>query len=223
LNSARRPPNKEVFWKWITWARRELGVRSVPVHLGIEVGDDTLQRGGPDAVILATGADPSVPPVPGIEGPLVHDARDVLEGKAELRGPAVILGAGYVGMETADFLIARGIAPTVLEMAPQPQINLFSAHGYWLTKRFRDGKGTMLTGAKVTAVDNGSVRFVKDGREDSVDGTGMIVTALGAREATGLVPVLEKMKIPFIAAGDVKKPRRLLEAIHEGARAGEEI
>jgi hypothetical protein len=51
----------------------------------------------------------------------------------------------------------------------------------------------------------------------------MIITALGAREETGLVPVLDALKIPYLAAGDVKKPRRLLEAIHEGARAGEEI
>ena len=44
------------------------------------------------------------------------DARDLLVGKVQAAGPAVILGAGYVGMETADFLIAGGIKVTLIEM-----------------------------------------------------------------------------------------------------------
>ena len=147
----------------------------------------------------------------------------MLEGKVEAKSPVVILGAGYVGMETADFLIARGITPTVLEMAPQPQINLFSAHGYWLSKRFRDGRGVLLTGAKVTAIEKDTVIYEKDGKDQKLTGTGMIITALGARENSELAAVLDELKIPYLTAGDVKKPRRLLEAIHEGARAGEEI
>jgi 2,4-dienoyl-CoA reductase-like NADH-dependent reductase (Old Yellow Enzyme family)/thioredoxin reductase len=223
LHSASKPPHKESFWKWVSWAQRELGKKSVPVHGGIAVTDDVLRKGKPDAVILASGAAPSVPPIPGIDGPRVHDARNVLEGKVEITGPAVVLGAGYVGMETADFLIARGIAPTVLEMAPQPQINLFSAHGYWLTKRFKEGNGKLVLSARVTSIAEDTVIYEKEGAEQKLQGVGMIITALGAREETGLVPVLDALKIPYLAAGDVKKPRRLLEAIHEGARAGEEI
>ena len=223
LHSASKPPHKEAFWKWIAWAERELGKRNVPVHAGIKVGDDTLRKGKPDAVILASGADPSVPPIPGIDRTLVHDARDVLEGMVELKAPAVVLGAGYVGMETADFLIAQGIAPTVLEMAKAPQINAFSAHGYWLTKRFKEGHGKLVLSARVTSITQGAVLYERDGAEEKIEGVGMIITALGASEATGLVPVLDALKVPYLMAGDVKKPRRLLEAIHEGARAGEEI
>ena len=66
-------------------------------------------------------------------------------------------------------------------MAGQPQINLFSAHGYWLSKRFRDGGGqTPITGAKVTAVEGDSVIYEKDGagKRDPCRGPGMIITAL---------------------------------------------
>lgn len=223
LHSASKPPHKEVFWKWVSWADRELGRKNVPVHGGIEVTDDTLRKGKPDAVILASGASPSVPPIPGIDGPRVYDARDVLEGKVDLLGPAIVLGAGYVGMETADFLIARGIAPTVIEMAKAPQINAFSAHGYWLTKRFKDGHGKLILSARVTSISNNSVTYEREGAEQKLRDVGMIITALGAREETGLVPVLDALKIHYLTAGDAKKPRRLLEAIHEGARVGEEI
>ena len=223
LKSASIPPNKGVFLKWTNWIQAELGKKGIAPRCSAGVTREILLEGMPDAVILASGADPSVPPIPGIAGPLSADARDVLEGKVKPVEPVVILGAGYVGMETADFLIARGITPTVLEMAGQPQINLFSAHGYWLSKRFRDGGGTLITGAKVTAVEGDSVIYEKDGAEQNLAGTGMIITALGARSASELVPVMEELKIRYILVGDAKQPRRLLEVIHEGARAGEEI
>ncbi len=223
LLSASKPPHKEAFWNWVSWMQRELAARNVRINTGAAVDEELLLKGRPDAVVLASGADASVPPIAGANGPAVRCAREVLEGKVERKVPAIVLGAGYVGMETADFLIARGIAPTVLDMASQPRINLFSAHGYWLMKRFREGKGNLITDARVTSIENGTVRYERNGKQEAIEGAGMIITALGAREANDLASVLKKLEIPFIAAGDVNKARRLLEAVHEGARAGEEI
>jgi 2,4-dienoyl-CoA reductase (NADPH2) len=62
----------------------------------------------PDAVIVATGAEPTCPPFPGIDKVEVFPAWDVLLGKVDLTGKRVtVLGGGMVGAETAEFLAER--------------------------------------------------------------------------------------------------------------------
>ena len=149
LLSASRPPHKEVFMDWVNWSVRRLEKSSVQVHCSHIISADEIKKQKPDAVILACGAYPVTAPIPGLDSEIVVDARDVLTGKIELKSPAIILGAGYVGMETADYLLAKGIAVTVLEMLAYPPVNKLSAHGYWLHKRIKDGGGRLIFGAKV--------------------------------------------------------------------------
>ena len=51
----------------------------------------------------------------------------------------------------------------------------------------------------------------------------MIITAMGAKSDNALEDVLKELAIPYKVVGDAKSPRRILEAIHEGHRAGEEM
>ncbi len=79
---------------------------------------------GYDALVLAPGATAVRPPLPGLDLPQVHtlrtvpDAdglRDVLAGGAR---SAVVLGAGFIGLETAEALRARGLEVDLVELAP---------------------------------------------------------------------------------------------------------
>ena len=150
------------------------------------------------------------------------DARDVLTGKIELVGPVVILGAGYVGMETADYLLAKDIAVTVLEMQSFPPVGKLTAHGYWLHKRIKDAGGWLIFGAQVLGIEEGAVRYRQNDAE-RVERAALIVTAMGAKSDNALEDVLNNLAIPYRTVGDAKSPRRILEAIHEGYKAGEEI
>ncbi|MCF6221083.1 MAG: FAD-dependent oxidoreductase [Robiginitomaculum sp.] len=81
-------------------------------------GGDTLQY---DKLILATGARPRELPIPGADLPNVfylRSADDVLKIKAEIDAgkKAVIIGGGYIGLETAASLRKQGMTVTVLEM-----------------------------------------------------------------------------------------------------------
>ena len=62
----------------------------------------------PDAVVVATGAKPKRPDIPGANGENVVLANDVLSGRAETGERVVILGGGLIGMETAVFLAKQG-------------------------------------------------------------------------------------------------------------------
>jgi NADPH-dependent 2,4-dienoyl-CoA reductase/sulfur reductase-like enzyme/rhodanese-related sulfurtransferase len=78
-----------------------------------------------DALVLATGADPIVPPLPGLDRPQVRTLRtvpdaDVLrEMLAAGAQKAVVIGAGFIGLETVEAFRHRGLDVTLVEMAPQ--------------------------------------------------------------------------------------------------------
>jgi len=220
--SASRPPHKEGFMDWVNWAVRELKVNNVEIKAGQEITQGMLLSGKPDEVILATGSFPVSPEIPGIDNDLVKDARDVLTDKVELKGPVVILGAGYVGMETADFLLASGIETAVLEMLPYPPVGKHTAHGYWLHKRIKNAGGHLIFGAKVECINNDAVVYTLND-EKKAEPAAMVVTAMGARSENTLQEYLKAAGIPYRTVGDAISPRRLLEAIHEGHRAGQEI
>ena len=207
---------------WVTWSVRQLKKSSTPVHCQHTVSKEEIKQRRPNAVILACGAYPVTAPIPGLNSKIVADARDVLTDKVKLVSPVVILGAGYVGMETADYLVAKGIAVTVLEMQTFPPVAKLSAHGYWLHKRIKYGGGRLLFGAQVMSIEAETVRYRQQNVE-RVESAAMIVTAMGARSENDLESALKEISIPYRIVGDAKSPRRILEAIHEGHKAGEEI
>ena len=62
----------------------------------------------PEAVIVATGAEPIQPAIPGADLPNVVQAWDVLQNKAHVGRKVVVVGGGAVGVETALFLSEKG-------------------------------------------------------------------------------------------------------------------
>lgn len=216
LRSASRPPNKQAFREWLEWIMRQLQKVSVELNLGRELSEPLLEQSRPDLVVLASGALPVVPEIPGIKGPNVADARELLLGKREPKNPAIILGAGYVGMESADFLIERGCKVTVVEMKTAAPVPRYTAHGYWLNQRLKKSGGSLLLGALVKSIEPDAVIIERSGREQRLTPAPLVVNALGAKPERVLETSLKNLGIPYLLVGDAKEPRRLLEAIHEG-------
>jgi NADPH-dependent 2,4-dienoyl-CoA reductase/sulfur reductase-like enzyme/rhodanese-related sulfurtransferase len=75
-----------------------------------------------DALVLSPGAVPIRPPITGLDSPRVQTVRTVDDALtvaqlATAGSPAVVLGAGFIGLEVAEALAARGLAVTVVELA----------------------------------------------------------------------------------------------------------
>ncbi len=110
------------------WTRHEAtsidtGRRTVSVH---DLGADRCYALSYDALVITTGARAVRPPLPGLDLPGVFLLRELTDGQAMKRfiaeaSPrrAVIVGAGYIGLEMAEALGGRGLAVTVLEKAGQ--------------------------------------------------------------------------------------------------------
>ena len=71
-----------------------------------------------DEVIVATGATNAIIPVPGKDLPTVTSAWDILAKKEIVFGNVSVIGGGLVGVETAEYLAARGCNVTIIEIMP---------------------------------------------------------------------------------------------------------
>ncbi len=103
-----------------------------------DTGSVTMQpvTGGPatrlgyDHLVIGTGSRPRTPPVDGLDLPGVYRVQTLDEGQAAIDGlardprTAVVLGAGYIGIEMAEAGVQRGLATTVVDLAPEPMVSL---------------------------------------------------------------------------------------------------
>ncbi|MFF1513673.1 FAD-dependent oxidoreductase [Streptomyces sp. NPDC058305] len=147
-----------------------------------------------DKLVIATGARPVRPDLPGIDAPGVHGVQTLDDGQALLdtlersRGRrAVVVGAGYIGVEMAEALINRGYEVTVVNRGKEPMSTLDPDMGR-LVHKAMEGLGiTMVDDAEVTQVltgDDGRVRaVVTDDAEYPAD---VVVLGIGVRPETAL-------------------------------------
>ncbi len=94
-------------------------------------GDGSTYRVGYDQLVLATGAVPRRPNVPGIDAPGVVGVQTLDDGDAALDAlaigrprHAVVVGGGYIGVEMAEAMVNRGLQVTVVDRSPQPMSTL---------------------------------------------------------------------------------------------------
>lgn len=78
-----------------------------------------------DQLLIATGAAPIRPPIPGLDASGVHELRTIADGRAiddaaAEATTAVVVGGGYIGVEVAEQLRHRGVEVTLVEGADQP-------------------------------------------------------------------------------------------------------
>ena len=95
---------------------RQIAKAGVEVRLNTEATPELVAREFPDAVIVAVGAAPYFPPLPGIHGDSVMHAVDAYPRLAEIGQRVVVVGGGLVGCETALHLAQHGRSVTLLEM-----------------------------------------------------------------------------------------------------------
>ncbi|HVX22143.1 MAG TPA: FAD-dependent oxidoreductase [Acidimicrobiales bacterium] len=134
-----------------------------------------------DALVLSPGAAPVRPPLPGFDRALVlRTVEDAERLAGEARGrpaSAVVIGAGFVGLETAENLASRGIATTVVEMAPQVLTPLDPELAVLVAAELVRHGVAVETGAAVAEVTDAGV-VLDDGR--TIPGE-LVVVAVGVR------------------------------------------
>lgn len=193
----------------------ELAKANVKLCLGKAVTPDDVAAINPEAVFLAAGADPIIPPIAGLDGDNVYLARDVVAGTVKPQGKVVVIGGGQTGLEAVEKMNINGIKNIVIaDMAPQIGTGMYFVVAMDLINRLMPHNPVMMPGHMLTSVGNGKVTFkkVEDGSDVTVEADS-IVLSLGVRPNGALKEAFEAKFNRVVPIGDTIASGKIGDAI----------
>lgn len=204
----------------------------------VEVNGETLEAKN---LILATGASPIIPPIPGVEeaykAGIIVTSRELLS-LDKLPEKLVIIGGGVIGVEFATIFGTFGTEVTILEKLDRILMNVDDDARNIILKILKRNKIEIITGATVTAVYGNEVSYEKDGKTLTVNGNKVLMSVgmrpnikafehLNLATERGAIVTNERLQtsIPNVyAIGDLNGKLMLAHvASHEGIVAVENI
>ena len=215
------PFKHEMYELSLTYAKfcRDAGVE---IRLNTEVTKEYAERENADALIIAVGSSPLVPPIPGLDGENVVIVNNYYKEKDKVGDEVVVMGGGLAGCECAIHLGMEGKKVRLVEMrdvlAPDANVR----HRPLLLKEI-DKYVTVHTGHRALRVTSeGVVCADKDNNEVLVPGAS-VICALGQRSRTDVVNELLDAA-PFVRViGDASRVSTITNAVYWGYHAALDI
>lgn len=221
LDVASRAPSKGEVLRFRDYQVSQLRELGVEIHTSSEVTPETVEREAPDAVVLATGADPLIPPIPGVHGPNVVDAQDILLGRVSVERDerVAVVGGSATGCETAEALASMAGEVWVLEMLEQVGRGIELITRKRLLKELRERGVRIVTQARVVMIEPSGVVYERpDGSQETL-GVDRVALAIGWRpRGPALAGSLGGREV--LVLGDAAQPADFVAAINAGADAG---
>jgi NADPH-dependent 2,4-dienoyl-CoA reductase/sulfur reductase-like enzyme len=208
--------------RYLTWlvAQTEKAP-GVTIKLETKADREKVMIEKPDALIIAVGADPIIPPIPGFDKEHVVWVGDVDVGKASVDETVLIAGGGSTGGETALQLAKEGKKVTIVEMLGFAEVMLGWPRG--LIDQLEKHGVTFLTDTKLEEItDNGAIVIDNKWNRTEIS-VNNVILSLGFTPRTDVVNEFEGLIADFHVIGDCYKPRTIKEAVHDGFNVAVEI
>ncbi|SNV25092.1 Coenzyme A disulfide reductase [Dermatophilus congolensis] len=138
-----------------------------------------------DALVLAPGATPIRPPIPGIERAKtlrnIEDTDAIIDAAAKAQ-TAIVIGGGFIGVEMAENLLHRGLKVTLIEASPQVMPPIDKEMVAQVHQTITDAGITLRLSTTVTAISENHVEL-HNGEQLTAD---LVITAIGVRPESHL-------------------------------------
>lgn len=217
VNLAVIPPHKEELQNLLDYLVSQMETLKVRTCLGTEATSDTVEREKPDAIILATGARPLIPEIPGLRGEAVFTPEEALEQSRPMGEKILVIGGGMVGCEVAEYLAGKGKQVTIVEKLSEIAPGMEGYTRRLLLERLGRLSVRMIPEAEVLSVQGEKAVLRQAGERVEVETEG-IVAAMGASaDRTG--EDFRSCGPAFYAVGDCVRVRDIAAAIQEGFAA----
>lgn len=194
----------------------------VEIRIDTEVTKEYVEKESPDALIIAVGSKPLIPPIPGLAGENVVVVNNYYMEKDKVSDNVVVFGGGLAGCECAIHLGMEGKKVHLVEMRDSLAPDANVRHRPLLLKEIEKYAvvHTGYKGMKVT--DEGILCEDKNGKEVLVPGS-TVICALGQRSRTD---VTEKLMdaAPYVRViGDAAKVSTITNAVYQGYHAALDV
>jgi 2,4-dienoyl-CoA reductase-like NADH-dependent reductase (Old Yellow Enzyme family)/thioredoxin reductase len=213
----------------LRYQARGLKQAGVEVHMNHAIDTEEIGQLSPDAVVLATGANPAtLEDIRGLDGPNVVQALDVLSGEANIGDNVIVIGGRLVGLDTALFLAERGKNVSLMSRS---QVARGVAHNLQLTfmeKLIKAGVRLYPHTVPDSVTPRGVNAWWDAGRSArekvfAFFPADTVVLAVGADSEASLAAQLGS-KVPEVhVIGDAVQVGDVFDAIHAGSDVGRAI
>jgi 2-enoate reductase len=220
LREACVPEFKHDLKRLLQWYERQMDLLNIEMHMESAVDASLLSDLDYDVAVLATGSVPDLPPLPGIQQPLVTTCCDVLSGQRQVGNNLIILGAGLEGCETAVWLAQGGKSVLMVEMSDCIASGVHQANRQMLCDMLADLNINILTETKVAEIRDDGIVITDKKCHRQFLACDHLIWAAGLQSIKDLYETLAYGDKPFYVIGDCKAPRNIHYAILEGFNVG---
>lgn len=216
MNAAGGPDFKFDVRRFSMNLQKQLYKSGAVVRLSKEADADSVKEYAPDAVIVAAGAKPIKPSIPGIDSSKVIDALDLLSNRLPTGEKVYVLGGGEVGCEAAAYLDSLGKDVTIIEMQREilSTANMADNARKGLNDLLDRTKVRMMTDTKLTEIKE-DIIVCENGAENKEFHYDNLVLAVGFRSDHTLCEQLKSAGIKTFPIGDYNSPRKIYYGVHE--------
>ncbi len=220
LISSAGPYGDQEFMRLANYLENRCRKAGVTIRTGTEISPERLAADAPDAVVLATGARPDRPEIPGIDRKNLITVKQLMLGEAEPGERVVILGGKGSGIAAAQHLLQKGghrIA--MVEDAKKVGRDVNPSYIWRYVKKLKEGNVQVLTQSRPAAITDEGVKVIgPDGAETLLPAdTVVLATAAPLNE---MEAALKERFSEVHTIGDALKPRRAHNATMDGHKAG---
>lgn len=215
------PFKREMYELSLTFAKLAVDA-GVEIRLNTPVTKEYVEAEKPDALIIAVGSAPIVPPIKGIDGDNVVVVNDYYMNKEKVTDEVVVLGGGLAGCETAIHLGQEGKKVHLVEMRNELAPDANVRHRPLLLEEIAKYV-TVHTGFKGLEISNEGVLCEDaNGEKHMVNGTS-VICALGQKPRRDIVEEL-RPTAPYVATiGDCVRAATITNAVYQGYHAALDI
>ena len=211
----------EMYQLGLTFAR-QLEKLGVDVRLNTEATPELLEELAPEALVLAVGISPIIPPLPGIHGENVVVVNDYYRSRERVSGSVVVLGGGLAGCECAVHLGMEGKKVHIVEMRDALAVDCNIRHRPILLKNVGEYTTVHLNHAGLRVTEDGLICRDPEGREVLIPGK-TVICAVGQRSNRDAVMRLRDCAPWVREIGDCVRVSNITSAVYQGYHAALDI